>query len=421
MRAVFGLLLVMLGLAMAVVWMPEHDSARQLAVVTDIATQGSTRRSDAADRTGRTFSPSTPLIAMVEQPGASQPHHIAGVARVVRGVSGSEAGSLASIPNLQPSNSTIIGQSIDSATVVAPPQATTSGTRLVDPAAASRSPSQPEPSRYELVRTLQRELKRVGCYAGDIDGDWGTGSRRAMAAFTDRVNASLPIEQPDFILLTLVQGQQGSICGKGCPAGQTVADNGRCAGSPVVAEARRGQFRQGQDSQRPDSSRQDRRNSTISTDVVQYTSTQTATAPPPQDAGWTTQVTRGAISSTSSAAPAGVAAAAVAIVAAAAAPQPGRMAMGGPPVPSGAIAAPVYERSPARSAVRIEPPQADSNSARPAQSVERRQRARRTARNGGSYRSGAMASRSLRITPPTYYASAPRRGRSWTSSFFGFP
>lgn len=47
MRAVFGLLLVMLGLAMAVVWMPEHDSERQLAVVTDIATQGLARRGDA--------------------------------------------------------------------------------------------------------------------------------------------------------------------------------------------------------------------------------------------------------------------------------------------------------------------------------------------------------------------------------------
>ena len=84
MRAVFGLLLVMLGLAMAIVWMPEHDSERQLAVVTDIATQGMPRRSETAERNGRTFSPNTPLIASVEQPGAGQPQHIAGVARVVR-------------------------------------------------------------------------------------------------------------------------------------------------------------------------------------------------------------------------------------------------------------------------------------------------------------------------------------------------
>lgn len=402
MRAVFGLLLVMLGLAMAIVWMPEHDSERQLAVVTDIATQGTTRRADAGDRAGRTFSPTTPLIAMVEQPGANQPHHIAGVARVMRtspvGEAGTATGTVATIPQLQTSNSTSL------ATVVAPSLVASAPARQADAPAAARVAATTETSRYELVRNLQRELKRVGCYAGDIDGDWGTGSRRAMAAFTDRVNASLPIEQPDFILLALVQGHQGSICGRGCPAGQTVADNGRCVGGSVVAQARRSYHRTAQ---------QDRRNETMSNDVVQYTSTQTATAPPTQGTGWTTQVSRG------SAGAAGAADAATVAVTAAATPLTGRMAVGGPQAPTAAIAAPVYERSPARSAVRIEPRQADSSSARPAQSVERRERPRRTARSGNS-RSGS-GYRAARIVSPTYYASAPRRSRSWTGSFFGFP
>ncbi len=406
MRAVFGLLLVMLGLAMAIVWMPEHDSERQLAVVTDIATQGTTRRADTADRAGRTFSPTTPLIAMVEQPGANQPHHIAGVARVMRNSPVSEAGTgtgtgtgtAATIPQLETSNSTSL------ATVVAPSLVASAPARQADAPAATRVAATTETSRYELVRNLQRELKRVGCYAGDIDGDWGTGSRRAMAAFTDRVNASLPIEQPDFILLALVQGHQGSICGRGCLAGQTVADNGRCVGGSVVAQARRSYNRTAQ---------QDRRNETMSNDVVQYSSTQTATAQPPQETGWTTQVSRG------SGGASGAAAAAAVAVTAAATPLAGRMAVGGPQAPSAAIGAPVYERSPARSAVRIEPRQADGSSARPAQSVERRERPRRTAR-GGNSRSGS-GYRAARIVSPAYYASAPRRGRSWTGSFFGFP
>jgi len=66
--------------------------------------------------------------------------------------------------------------------------------------------------RDDLVRALQRELNRVGCYSGDIDGDWGPGSKRAMSAFIDRVNASLPVEEPDYILLSLVKGHKGLGC-----------------------------------------------------------------------------------------------------------------------------------------------------------------------------------------------------------------
>ena len=56
-----------------------------------------------------------------------------------------------------------------------------------------------EDARRELVRDLQRELKRVGCYDGEISGTWSPGSKKAMGAFTERVNATLPLEEPDYI------------------------------------------------------------------------------------------------------------------------------------------------------------------------------------------------------------------------------
>ena len=407
MRAVFGLLLVMLGLAMAIVWMPEHDSEHQLAVVTDIATQGTARRPDTADRGGRTFSPNTPLIASVEQPGSSQPQHIAGVARIVRTAPGGDTAAPAEIVRMQPSNTTVVAQSVAGATVVA--QA------VADVVATTRTPALTETSRYELVRNLQRELKRVSCYAGDIDGDWGTGSRRAMAAFTDRVNASLPIEQPDFILLTLVQGHQGAICGEGCPTGQTQSDNGRCVSGAVVAQVRR---------------TQDRRNATTSNDVVHYATTHTATAqaaadPAATETGWTTQVTRapsGGAVAQSNVAPSNLAPAAIVgavAVAAAVAPLPGRMSMGGPQATAPSVSAPALERSPARAAVRGSVSQIE-DAPRSVQASERRPR--RVARgDGGSYRYAPVVTRAPRIVTPTYYASAPRRGRSWIGSFFGFP
>jgi hypothetical protein len=66
--------------------------------------------------------------------------------------------------------------------------------------------------RDAMIRDLQRELKRVGCYHGDMDAEWGAGSRRGLQAFLDRVNSALPIADPDLIQLTLVRGFQGVAC-----------------------------------------------------------------------------------------------------------------------------------------------------------------------------------------------------------------
>jgi peptidoglycan hydrolase-like protein with peptidoglycan-binding domain len=44
-----------------------------------------------------------------------------------------------------------------------------------------------------LAENLQRELARVGCYDGQINGVWTTSTRQAMKAFLQRVNATLPI------------------------------------------------------------------------------------------------------------------------------------------------------------------------------------------------------------------------------------
>jgi hypothetical protein len=90
-------------------------------------------------------------------------------------------------------------------------------------------------ARASLTRDIQRELKRVGCYVGDADGTWNSDTRQAMKAFNDRVNATLPVEDPDHILKTLVQGHPGNACGKSCPAGQTAAD-GRCVPTAIIAQ-----------------------------------------------------------------------------------------------------------------------------------------------------------------------------------------
>jgi hypothetical protein len=106
-------------------------------------------------------------------------------------------------------------------------------------AAAEPPPAQTLPmpaDRAAIVREMQRHLTRVGCYEGEISGTWTPGTRKAMEAFTDRVNAALPVGEPDQILLALVQGYQGKACGA-CPTGQSFNDDGRCVPNAILAKA----------------------------------------------------------------------------------------------------------------------------------------------------------------------------------------
>ena len=92
-------------------------------------------------------------------------------------------------------------------------------------------------SRAALAREIQAELKRVGCYGGAIDGSWGTASKRAMVAFIERANASLPLNEPDDILLLLVKSHAPGTCGISCPVGQSLSRNYRCVPDAILAHA----------------------------------------------------------------------------------------------------------------------------------------------------------------------------------------
>lgn len=91
--------------------------------------------------------------------------------------------------------------------------------------------------RASLARELQKELRRTGCYEGEINGAWTTSTRKAMKAFTDRANATLPLDDPDYILLSLVQSNPDNFCGKACPSGQGLASDGRCLPDAILAQA----------------------------------------------------------------------------------------------------------------------------------------------------------------------------------------
>ena len=106
-------------------------------------------------------------------------------------------------------------------------------TSASDPESRSLEPTSPE-SRYRLVVDIQQQLKRVGCYWGRADGSWGSGTKYAMQSFMTRVNAALPYDEPDYVLLTLLKSHSGEVCGA-CPADQVLLPGGRCVPQTTVA------------------------------------------------------------------------------------------------------------------------------------------------------------------------------------------
>lgn len=116
---------------------------------------------------------------------------------------------------------------------------TTRTVQLMKPTEITSEPTSP-PSREQTVRgltsDLQRELKRVGCFTSDVTGEWDAATRRAMRTFLDRVNARLPVQQPDHVLLTMVKGHPNDACAKNCPTGQVADDRGECAPRVIVSK-----------------------------------------------------------------------------------------------------------------------------------------------------------------------------------------
>lgn len=70
----------------------------------------------------------------------------------------------------------------------------------------------PSDGTASLTRTVQLELQRVGCYAGRAHGTWDQATRSAMLAFAQTAGLKLKVSGPDWVLLTVLQGQNGPAC-----------------------------------------------------------------------------------------------------------------------------------------------------------------------------------------------------------------
>lgn len=101
------------------------------------------------------------------------------------------------------------------------------GVSLSLPAPTAESP--------DLTRSLQTELKRVGCFEGAVDGNWDDRTRTALAEFVRLSKLELPMDTVTERTVSVVQGRRDRICPLACGAGR-IERNGVCVAKAVPPE-----------------------------------------------------------------------------------------------------------------------------------------------------------------------------------------
>ncbi len=105
------------------------------------------------------------------------------------------------------------------------------------PPSAPAAPAQPQPqpntqvaalptntsrtaiNPADLARSVQTELKRVGCYSGAVDGDWGTSSRSALDQFNKYAPAKLDTKLASSDALDALRAKTARVCPLVCDHG----------------------------------------------------------------------------------------------------------------------------------------------------------------------------------------------------------
>ena len=94
------------------------------------------------------------------------------------------------------------------------------------PPAASETPK-PVIDASETVRKIQSELQRLGCYSGQVNGNWNTDAQSALALFNKHSGSRLDIKVASVESLDVVRGKATRICPLRC-AHSYKADGDAC-------------------------------------------------------------------------------------------------------------------------------------------------------------------------------------------------
>ncbi|HVV40464.1 MAG TPA: caspase family protein [Nitrobacter sp.] len=94
--------------------------------------------------------------------------------------------------------------------------------------AAPAPEAKPAPSATEIAKSVQIELRRVGCYSGSADGDWGEESRASLEKFNRYAHQKLDIKLAGLDALGVIKGKTARVCPLICRHGYR-AEGDTCA------------------------------------------------------------------------------------------------------------------------------------------------------------------------------------------------
>jgi uncharacterized caspase-like protein len=95
-------------------------------------------------------------------------------------------------------------------------------------------------SPRQVAEDMQRELKRVGCFSGAIDGAWGPQSRSAIERFNQAAKLDLQAEAPSTQDVTKVKSFAGLVCeqvaseGAGTRRRESTGERPRGEGTTII-------------------------------------------------------------------------------------------------------------------------------------------------------------------------------------------
>jgi hypothetical protein len=79
----------------------------------------------------------------------------------------------------------------------------------------------------DLTRSVQNELRRVGCLAAPADGDWNAASQRSLSLFNKNAGTRLDVKAVNADTLDAIRQKQSRVCPLTCEHGFK-ADGGSC-------------------------------------------------------------------------------------------------------------------------------------------------------------------------------------------------
>ena len=89
----------------------------------------------------------------------------------------------------------------------------------------------------DLAKETQKELQRVGCDPGEIDGKWGEKGKAALSRFVKYTKVAIAADQPSVEALDIISAQRVRICPLECGEGEHAVGE-RCVAKPKDAPQR---------------------------------------------------------------------------------------------------------------------------------------------------------------------------------------